>query len=175
MVVDVASSGGCGIVKRGWLEARRGKWNDKDRLQSKKLHKYFPFWKFTSNFRNVLLFWDFEHHDAATFFQPLSPLSYHLVSSHTVRAHFLQRKPKQGQPRYLLCQKISCIRSFLFVKLRNECACISIGRMEDIHKAFPGGRGKGTLAVYIPIQKMWQKMQYKGHHWFCNTLSVVVD
>ena len=32
-----------------------------------------------------------------------------------------------------------------------ECACVSIGRMEDIHKAFPGGRGKGTLAVYTPI------------------------
>ena len=28
--------------------------------------------------------------------------------------------------------------------------CISIGRMEDIHKAFPGGGGKGALAVYTP-------------------------
>ena len=41
---------------------------------------------------------------------------------------------------------------FLFVKFWVECACISIGGIEDIHKAFPGGRGKGTLAVYTPME-----------------------
>ena len=48
--------------------------------------------------KNIFLFLNclvvFEHHDAATFFQPLSLLSYHLVSSHTVRAPLFTKKAK---------------------------------------------------------------------------------